>query len=346
MHYVAKKVARPEGDFAKPRRRSIVMGSLEPLTWTSAMPATPSSRMATLWLAAMPLLFVALWSTGFIGAKFGLPYAEPFTFLFIRFALTLALLVPLAHWLSGEWPRGARLWGHIAVSGLLVHGAYLGGVFYGIYLGMPAGLASLLVGLQPLLTAALAGPLLGERLSLAQWLGLALGLVGITLVLGSKLDPGEALFQGFGLGALAAVSVALAGISCGTLYQKRYCTGMPLLSGTVVQYLAAGGLLGIGALLFEERSVEWTPTFLLTLGWLVLVLSISAILLLMALIRRGEASRVASLFYLVPPVTALQAWWLFDERLPLPALAGMAIAIAGVVLVVRGKPAPGGRPRT
>lgn len=126
----------------------------------------------------MPLLFVVLWSTGFIGAKFGLPYAEPFTFLFIRFALTLALLVPLAHWLSGEWPRGARLWGHIAVSGLLVHGAYLGGVFYGIYLGMPAGLASLLVGLQPLLTAGLAGPLLGERLGGRQWLGLGLAGAG------------------------------------------------------------------------------------------------------------------------------------------------------------------------
>lgn len=307
---------------------------------------TADSRTASLWLAAMPLLFVVLWSTGFIGAKFGLPYAEPFTFLFIRFALTLALLIPLAHWLSGEWPRGARLWGHIAVSGLLVHGAYLGGVFYGIYLGMPAGLASLLVGLQPLLTAGLAGPLLGERLGGRQWLGLVLGLVGVVLVLGGKLDPGEALFQGFGAGALLAILVALLGISGGTLYQKRHCTGMPLLSGTVVQYLAAGVVLGLGALLFEERSVTWTPTFALTLGWLVLVLSISAILLLMALIKRGEASRVASLFYLVPPVTALQAWWLFGEALPPISLAGMAVAIAGVVLVVKGQPATGGRPRT
>lgn len=302
------------------------------------MPAASSPRLASLWLATMPLLFVVLWSTGFIGAKFGLPYAEPFTFLFIRCALTLVLLAPLAHWLSGEWPRGVRSWGHIAVSGLLVHGAYLGGVFYGIHLGMPAGLASLLVGLQPLLTAALAGPLLGERLSAYQWLGLALGLVGVALVLGGKLDPGDTLFQGFGTGALLAVLVALAGITLGTLYQKRHCSGMPLLSGTVVQYLATASLLGIGALLFETRTVTWTPTFVLTLGWLVLVLSIAAILLLMALIRRGEASRVASLFYLVPPVTALEAWWLFDERLPPASLAGMAIAIAGVVLVVRGRP--------
>lgn len=285
----------------------------------------------------MPVLFVALWSTGFIGAKFGLPHAEPFTFLFVRFMLTLALLLPLTGLLKVDWPRGLRLWGHIGVSGLLVHGAYLGGVFYGIQLGMPAGLAALLVGLQPLLTAALARPLLDERLAPLQWLGLALGLTGITLVLGSKLDPGGALFQGFGLGALASVTVALVGISLGTLYQKRYCTGMPLLTGTAVQYLAAGILLGLGALLFEERDIEWTPTFMLTLLWLVLVLSISAILLLMALIKRGEASRVASLFYLVPPVTALEAWWLFDERLPMVGLIGMAVTIAGVVLVARGR---------
>ncbi|MCE8037860.1 DMT family transporter [Halomonas sp. MCCC 1A11062] len=285
----------------------------------------------------MPILFVALWSTGFIGAKFGLPHAEPFTFLFIRFVLTLTLLIPLVKLMGSAWPQGWRLKGHIAVSGLLVHGAYLGGVFYGIYLGMPAGLTALLVGLQPLLTATLAGPMLGERIAATQWLGLALGLIGITLVLGSKLDPGAELFQGFGLGALACVLVALAGITLGTLYQKRFCTGMPLLSGTVVQYLSSGALLGLGALLLEERHVEWTLTFVLTLGWLVLVLSIAAILLLMALIRRGEASRVASLFYLVPPVTALQAWWLFDERLPLAALAGMAVTIVGVVLAARGQ---------
>lgn len=296
-----------------------------------------AERHATLALAAMPALFVLLWSTGFIGAKFGLPYAEPFTFLFIRSALTLALLTPLVLLLKGGWPQGLVLWGHIAISGLLVHGTYLGGVFYGIYLGMPAGLTSLLVGLQPLLTAALAGPLLNEHLSRWQWLGLAMGLLGITLVLGSNLAPGGTLFQGFGLPALAAVLVALFGISCGTLYQKRFCTGMPLLSGTVVQYLAACLLLGCGALLFEQRVVHWTPTFILTMAWLVCILSISAILLLMALIKRGEASRVASLFYLVPPVTALEAWWLFGEHLSLTALSGMAIALGGVVLVVRSK---------
>ncbi|WP_447553742.1 DMT family transporter [Vreelandella sp. EE22] len=295
---------------------------------------------AELGLAAMPVLFVLLWSTGFIGAKFGLPYAEPFTFLFIRFVLTLLLLLPLAFFLKAKWPRSPALWAHISVAGCLVHGAYLGGVFYGIYLGMPAGLAALLVGVQPLLTALLAGPLLDERLSRYQWLGLGLGLIGIGLVLGSKLEPGSLLFEGFGPGALSCVVAALLGISLGTLYQKRYCTRMALLSGTVIQYLAAGGLLGAGALMLETREVVLDATFLWTLGWLVLVLSIAAILLLMALIKRGEASRVASLFYLVPPVTALQAWWLFDERLPLLGLTGMGIAILGVMLVIKQKSAP------
>lgn len=299
--------------------------------------ATAGDRGQALWLASMPALFVLLWSTGFIGAKFGLPYAEPFTFLFIRFVLTLLVLLPLMRLFKAQWPAFPALWGHVAVTGLLVHATYLGGVFYAIDLGLPAGLASLLVGLQPLLTAALALPLLGERLSRWQWLGLALGLIGITLVLSGKLAPGSGgMFEGFGLGALASVFAALLGISAGTLYQKRFCADMPLLGGSVVQYLAASVALGVGALLLETRQVEWAPTFIATLAWLVLVLSIAAILLLMALIRRGAASKVASLFYLVPPLTALEAWWLFDETLGPVALSGMAVAIAGVVMVVRG----------
>lgn len=292
----------------------------------------------------MPALFVVLWSTGFIGAKFGLPYAEPFTFLFIRFVLTLAVLLPLTWLFQAPWPRSPKLYGHVAVTGLLVHAIYLGGVFYAIELGLPAGLASLLVGLQPLLTAALALPLLGERLAARQWLGLLLGLVGITLVLGGKLAPAAGhLFDGFGAGALACVLASLVAISAGTLYQKRFCTGVPLLAGSVIQYLAAGVALGAGALLLESREVTWTTTFAATLAWLVLGLSVAAILLLMALIRRGAASKVASLFYLVPPLTALEAWWLFDETLGTVALAGMAISLTGVVLVSRGQVTPKAR---
>lgn len=292
-------------------------------------------RRRQAWLAAMPVLFVLLWSTGFIGARFGLPYAEPFTFLLVRFLLTLVVLVPLVFLLGSKWPRGADSWGKLAVSGLLVHGAYLGGVFYAIELGMPAGLASLLVGLQPLLTTAIAGPMLGERAGPMQWLGLVLGLVGVGMVLTGTLDPGESLFAGFGLGALAWILLALLGITLGTLYQKRYCAGQPLLGGAVAQYLGAGVVLGLGALLFETRQIEWSLSFIMALVWLAMGLSIGAILLLMALIERGEASRVASLFYLVPPATALEAWWLFDERLPLLSVIGMAVTIAGVVLAVR-----------
>ena len=286
----------------------------------------------------MPVLFVLLWSTGFIGAKYGLPYAEPFTFLTIRFVFTLAVLMVIVRAMGARWPRSPRLWGHVAVSGLLVHAAYLGGVFYGIYLGMPAGLTALLVGLQPLLTAVIARSWLGESITATQWGGILLGLVGITLVLGDKLDPDPAtLFAGFGATAVIPVLIALSGIAVGTLYQKRFCTGMDLLTGTSIQYMAATTVLGIGALLFETREVDWTPTFVLALGWLVFGLSLAAILLLMALIRRGAASRVASLFYLVPPVTALEAWVLFGERLGPVAIVGIGVTVLGVALAVRNR---------
>ena len=298
-------------------------------------PSRPAMQQAL--VAAMPGLFVVLWSTGFIGAKFGLPHAEPFTFLSIRALITLVLLVLIVRVLRSHWPPRPLLWVHLAVTGLLVHGCYLSGVFYAIHLGMPAGLASLLVGLQPLLTAVLARRLLGEPVAWWQWLGMGLGLAGIALVLHDKLDPGEALFAGFGPGAFAAALIALVGISLGTLYQKRYCTGVSLLAGTTVQYLGMCALTVPGAFLLETRAVDWTLEFVLALAWLVLVLSIAAILLLMALIRRGAASRVASLFYLVPPVTALQAWLLFDERFGPQAVLGLVVAVIGVALAVRAR---------
>lgn len=302
---------------------------------TTPPPSHPGMQQAL--VTAMPALFVLLWSTGFIGAKYGLPHAEPFTFLSIRAVITLVLMVLIVRVLRSHWPRRPVLWLHLAVTGLLVHGCYLSGVFYAIHLGMPAGLASLLVGLQPLLTAVLARRLLGEPVAWWQWLGMILGLVGIALVLHDKLDPGVDLFAGFGAGAVLAALIALFGISLGTLYQKRYCTGVSLLTGTTVQYLGMSLLTVPAAFLFETRQVDWTLEFVLALAWLVLVLSIAAILLLMALIRRGAASRVASLFYLVPPVTALQAWWLFDERFGPQASLGLVVAVAGVALALRAR---------
>ncbi len=299
--------------------------------------ATPTARqnLQSHLVTAMPAVFVLLWSTGFIGAKFGLPHAEPFTFLAIRAVATLILMALIARLLGSLWPRQPMLWLHLMISGFLVHGCYLSGVFYAIHLGMPAGLAALLVGLQPLLTAVLARRMLGEAVAWWQWLGMVLGLAGIALVLQDTFKPGAGVFDGFGPEAVIAAVIALVGISLGTLYQKRYCTGVSLLSGTTVQYFGLLALTVPGAWLFETRQVDWTLEFVLVLAWLVLVLSIAAILLLMALIQRGAASRVASLFYLVPPVTALQAWLLFDERFGPQALLGLVIAVAGVALALR-----------
>lgn len=279
----------------------------------------------------MPFVFVLLWSTGFIGAKFGLPYAEPLTFLLWRFVILVALLVPFALLTRAAWPKSWRLAGHIAVSGLLVHAGYLGGVFVAIGLGVSAGLASLVVGLQPLLTAAVVGPLLGEVVAARQWLGLILGLGGVVMVVSEKVAAGGTGFDAWGM--VAAV-VALVSITLGTVYQKRYCGGMELRTGTAIQYMAAAAAMLVLAPLFETMVVDWTGEFIFALFWLVGVLSVGAISLLMLMIRWGEVARVASFFYMVPPVTALVAWALFGEQMGPLALAGMGVAVAGVALVV------------
>lgn len=279
----------------------------------------------------VPALFVVLWSTGFIGARLGLPHAGPLTFLALRYALAAGLLALVALATRAPWPRRPAEIGHYAVAGLLVHGVYLGGVFVGISLGVEAGVSALIVGLQPLLTAAFAGILLGERVAPRQWAGLGLGLLGVALVLAPKLGRGP----GDALGALACVA-ALFGITAGTLYQKRHGAGMDLRTGSVVQFTAAGLATAPLALLFEDTGVEWTGEFVFALLWLVLVLSLGAVSLLYVLIRRGAAARVASLFFLVPPCTALIAWPLFGEALGPMALAGMALTAVGVALASRG----------
>jgi drug/metabolite transporter (DMT)-like permease len=273
-----------------------------------------------------PLLFVVLWSTGFIGAKLGLPHAEPLTFLLIRYLLVLSLMTLIALVMRAPWPRDARHWFHIGVSGLLVHGVYLGGVFMSISKGLPAGVASLVVGIQPLLTAVGAGWLLNETVLKRQWLGLVLGFIGVAMVVSGKLG------SGFGLDALWPALAALAGITAGTLYQKRYCPSFDWRTGAIAQFLPTAIVTGIVVSLTESFRVEWAPEFVFALGWLVLVLSLGAISLLNMLIRRGTAVNLASLFYLVPPCTALIAWLLFDERLAGMALAGMALAVWGVYL--------------
>ena len=292
------------------------------------MTAAAARRPA--WLALAPALFVLLWSTGFIGAKLGVPYAEPFTFLSLRFALVIALMLPLAFVLRARWPTTMRTAGHIAVAGFLIQGGYLAGCFAAVYHGMPAGVTALVVGLQPIVTAFAAAPMLDERVSPLQWLGLVLGFGGVVLVMWEKLT-----LEALGAVSIAWSLVALASITAGTLYQKRYCPAFDLRAGSVIQFSAALLLLLPLALLTETREVHWSGEFIFALAWLVLVLSIGAISLLFHLIEHGEATRVSSLFYLTPLTTAGIAWLIFGEKLGAIALAGMLIGIVGVALVIR-----------
>jgi drug/metabolite transporter (DMT)-like permease len=294
------------------------------------MSSAPTAE--SVWLRAMPALFVFLWSTGFVGAKMGLPYAEPATFLSLRFLFVLALMLPLALVLRAPWPRTARQSAHLAMAGVLVHGGYLMGVFSAIDSGMSAGLIALIVGLQPLLTGLAAAPMLRERVSRRQWVGLLLGIVGVALVVAQK-----ATFAGLGAFAVGTAFVALASITAGTVYQKRYCGTFDLRTGSVIQFAAALAVLGPMAIAFEHRPVMWTAELAFALAWLVVVLSIGAISLLAVLIRRGAATKVASLFYLTPPVTAILAYAAFGEALTPLAIAGMAVSVVGVALVTQGR---------
>ena len=286
-------------------------------------------RAAQAWLQAMPGLFVLLWSTGFVSAKYGLPYAEPLTFLLLRFALVVALMLPLALLMRAVWPNTLVQLAHVAVAGVLMQGGYLSGVFCSIHLGMSAGVSALIVGIQPILTAFASAPLFGERLHARQWSGLVLGFGGVLLVV-----LGRSTLSGITPATLALSMLALLSITAGTLYQKRYCGAVDLRAGSVIQFCAAGVVLLPLALAFETMQVRWTGEFIGTLIWLVLVLSIGAISLLYILIRKGAATRVASLFYLVPPTTALMAYAMFGETLSAMALAGMLLAALGVALVV------------
>lgn len=278
--------------------------------------------------AAMPALFVVLWATGFIGAKFGLPYAPPLAFLSWRFVFVIALMGAIALATRAPWPRGRQI-AHVAIAGILLQAGYLGGVFSGINLGMPAGLSSLIVSLQPILTA-IAGPLFGERVSRRQWLGLTLGFGGVFMVVVHKIDLGVVSPE-----ALWLTLIALFTITAGTIYQKRFCGAQDLRTQSVIQFIAALAVLLPLSLVFESREVVWSGEFTFALAWLVLVLSLGAISLLLVLIRRGEATGVSSLMYLVPPVTAIMAWLMFGETLTMLALVGMVVAVAGVALVAR-----------
>jgi len=285
------------------------------------------SRLA---IATAPVLFVLLWSTGFIGARYGLPYIEPLTFLAVRMFFVVVIMAAIAI-IGGAKPPDAGEIGHSLVAGSLVHGLYLGGVFTAISQGVPAGISALIPGLQPILTSTIANRFMGETVTRVQWIGLSLGLVGVLLVLHDR----NIVLAGSTLGWIASF-LSLIGITLGTLYQKRYCGAIDWRSGNLVQYIGAGVLFTIGAFAFETREIHWTGELIFALAWLVLVLSIAAVGLMYWLIRRSAATGFASLFYLVPVVTALFAYLLFGERLDAISILGMVICAGGVVLANRG----------
>jgi drug/metabolite transporter (DMT)-like permease len=287
-------------------------------------------RLTRLAIATAPVLFVLLWSTGFIGARYGLPYIEPLTFLAVRMVFVVIIMAGIALAGGARWPYANEV-GHSLVAGSLVHGLCLGGVFTAISQGVPAGISALILGLQPIVTSTLSNRFMGEKVTRLQWVGLALGLVGVLLVLHDR----NIVLAGSVLGWVASF-LSLIGITLGTLYQKRYCGGIDWRTGNLIQYAGAGVLFTLGAFAFETREIRWTGELIFAMAWLVLVLSIAAVGLLYWLIRRSPVTRFASLFYLVPVVTAFFAFILFDERLDSISMLGMVICAGGVALVNRG----------
>jgi drug/metabolite transporter (DMT)-like permease len=277
---------------------------------------------------AMPAVFVLIWSTGFIVARYGMPHAPPMKFLAMRYALSVLCFLAWALAMRAAWPTGRRQWGHLAVTGVLMHAGYLGGVWAAVKSGMGAGLAALLVGLQPVLTAVWVSSR-GGSVEPRQWAGLALGLIGLVLVVWQKLGLGEVSPLN-----LVFCLVALLSITSGTLYQKRFVQPCDVRTANLVQ-LAAAFVVTLPLALLETEAVRWTGEMIGAMAWSVLALTLGGSSLLYLLIQKGAATAVTSLLYLVPPTTALMAWVLFREPITALTIAGMAFTAVGVSLVVR-----------
>jgi len=303
---------------------------------TGKQNTTTAEAHAPFWQDPLPAVFVILWSTGFIGSKLGAPYSEPFTFLAVRFTLAACLMVGIGLWFRVEWPNTPMRIFHAAVVGTLIHGTYLGGVFWAIDNGVPAGVSALIVSLQPLVAGLAAGPMLGEKVTIRQWFGLVLGFLGVAMVVGQKLDLNTDISLGDSAGIIACL-IGMFALAAGTLYQKRFCTGENLRGHQAIQLTAAACALTFLSFTTETQELTWSLEFIVALTWLTGVMSVGTFTLLYVLIRRGKASQVSSLFYLVPPVTAVMAYFLFDEKLGILALAGMGITVAGVALATRQK---------
>ena len=307
------------------RRSSETVGA------ATTVPETPTSSALA---RVAPGIFVLLWATGFLIAKLGVPYAQPMTILAMRFVLAAMMMAAVATLTGAPWPRSWTRIGHIALVGILLHAIYLGGCYLAIYGGMPAGMAALIVGFQPILTAALAGPVLGERTRPVQWIGIAVGFLGLMMVLWERLvidlsHPAALLFA----------ILSLLGITSATIYQKRFCPSFDLRTGSAIQYIAASLVMVPISLTLGIGTIDWAPTFIFALAWLVIVLSGVSIALLTWMISRGAASKVASLFYLTPPIAAIGSYFWFGETLSALALAGMAVIVFGLYLLNRSRAA-------
>ncbi len=277
-----------------------------------------------------PILFVLLWSTGIVGAKYGLPYADPFIFLSARVLVAAILLFAIARILKLPIAIGISAVNRSFHIGFFLHACYLGGVFYSISQGMPAGVAAVVTSLQPVLVSLFAVKVLGEKLTTRQIVGLFLGLAGVVLVLGPTLDSQIPAIS------VVAIVVALIGSTTATLLQKKIGADIPLLAGTAYQYLATGAILAVFAVATGGTQITWSLQFTSAFIWLVLVLSVGAILLLLWLLNSGSAASVSSLFYLVPPATALEAFFLFGEKVNTQGFLGIGVTALGVWLVIRG----------
>jgi drug/metabolite transporter (DMT)-like permease len=284
----------------------------------------------------MPWVFVLIWSTGFVVARFGMPHSPPFTFLTLRYALSVVCF-GLWVWIAkAQWPTDRTQWKHLAVTGALMHAGYLGGVWAAVKLGLGAGTIALLVGLQPVLTAlwltATGGGDKTRAVTGPQWMGLALGLAGLGLVVWGKLGAGEISAANMALAILALLC-----ITTGTLYQKRFVTPCDVRTASTIQLLAAFAI-SLPIALLEPEAIRWHPEFIGAMAWSVFALTLGGSSLLYLLIQRGAATQVTSLLYLVPPCTALMAWAIFGESLTLVMMLGMVLTAAGVALVVRDPP--------
>lgn len=289
-----------------------------------------SQKLSLGWMLVVSSLFIFFWASGFVAAKYGLPYAEPFTFLTLRFVLALAIMLPLTIIWSVRWPKSPLAILHIMLAGLMVQTAYLIGVFYGIYLGLSTGIMALIVGLQPLITGLLAAPILHERVSVRQWIGLSLGFVGLGLVVLENVDSvGQTEWAVFFAG------LALVGITFGTIYQKRFCAEIDARAAVTIQNGVSLVIIGALAAGFETMHVEWSEEFIIALVWSGVGLSVIALALYFFLVQRGAASQVTSLIYLSPPTTAVMGWFMFGETFAILAIVGIVTAAAGVALVNR-----------